>query len=90
VVDGLLQPAQWDPSLLIKINMFILINNAQDLMLYKFEFKPQANRIRKDFVNAEICALISWTKDRCISLLCYAASLTYFIPLLNNGWKTQL
>jgi hypothetical protein len=31
---------------------FTLTNDAQELMLYKFEFKPDTNVIRKDFVYA--------------------------------------
>jgi hypothetical protein len=35
---------------------YILTNDAQELMLHKFEFKPDAtNRVRTDFLGAGAC-----------------------------------
>jgi hypothetical protein len=33
-----------------------LTNEAKELTSYKFEFKPDANRIRKDFVYTKVCS----------------------------------
>jgi hypothetical protein len=55
--------------------IFLLTKDAQELMPYRSELKPSANRIRKDFVYADARTQTSWTNFECIYQLRYPTTL---------------
>jgi hypothetical protein len=64
----------WAIQVFVKLQN-ILRNDAKELTPYKFEFQPEANKIKKYFDYAHILIWISRTNDRSINQLCHAISL---------------
>jgi hypothetical protein len=56
---------------------YILTNDAQEFTAYRFEFRLDVNRIRKDFIDPEFLTWMSRTKNGRIYLLSHAAAYVF-------------
>jgi hypothetical protein len=68
----------------LSISICILANDVQELKPYKFKFKPNTNRMRKDFVYNKVWTrLKSRRNDGYICQLCQAATQMLKYPPVN-------